>query len=138
MRAASIYVVLVLAFWFALRWATHMSRYELLEAAGVRTEGTIVSTTCGEHASFKYQYFAKGQLFLRMGKHSEGGLSCASLTAGLMVPVTYLAQSPQMSVAGDPAAALSESRLFTTVASLIFPAVALWVRHRARAKPDVA
>jgi hypothetical protein len=138
MRAASIYVVSVLALWFALRWATHMSRYELLEAAGVRTTGTIVSTTCGEHASFKYEYVANGQLFMRMGKHSEGGLSCAALTAGLRVPVAYLAESPQMSVAGDPAAALSEIRLFTTVASFIFPAIVLWLRHRVRVKPEVA
>jgi hypothetical protein len=138
MRTAAIYVASALLVWFALRWVTPVARYELLQSSGVRVTGNVVSTTCGNHGSFSYQYFAQGQQIRASGKSSAGGLSCDSLSPGLSIPVVYLASSPAESVAGNPALALSEARLFAVGAALLFPAIALWLIHRRRTQESVA
>jgi hypothetical protein len=138
MRTVLVYLASVLALWFALRWATDLGQYEQLNASAVHTSGTVTSTTCANHASFTYEYLVQGQHFAASGKSSEGGLSCAQLSAGQVIPVAYLANSPAVSIAGNVGAALFESRSFVVAASLTFPAVALWLRRRAQKREDVA
>ena len=132
MRLVLIYVLAALGLWLVLRWVTHMDRYELLTAQGATTSGSISSTDCGNHGSFNYEFLVQGQSFHGSGKQSEGGVSCAALAAGQRVPVTYLAASPTVSVAGNPKVALAEARLFATAGAISFPALVLWLRSRAR------
>jgi len=136
MRTAALYALSALVLWFVLRWATHMDRYELLASHGVEISGTITSRGCGNHMSFTYKYLAQGQSFAGSGKQSSGGVLCEALLPGQSVPVSYLASSPSVSVAGKPEAALSEARLFTNVGALFFPAVALWLVGRARRRQE--
>ena len=138
MRAMAIYVASALAIWFAIRFVNHHERYELLQSSGIQVTGSVIATACANHDSFSYAYDVHGRQVTASGKSSSGGLDCGALRPGMSVPVTYLAASPAESVAGSPAAALSEERLFAVASSLFFPAVALWLWHRKQAQERVA
>ena len=138
MRTGLIYVAFALLVWIALRWANHLERYEQLEATGIHTEGKITTTECGNHASFQYRYLAKGRLLAGSGKSSDVSTSCAALSVGQNVAVSYLESSPSISIVGSPDAALLNARLSSLAASLAFPALALFLGHQWRRHKRVA
>ena len=138
MRTVTIYVASALAIWFAIRFVNHIERYEQLSSSGVQVVGKVVSTTCGNHGSFVYEYTAHGNQISASGRSSLGGLNCHELSPGISVPVSYLVNSPTESVAGSAVEALSEQRRFAVASSLFLPALVLWFRHRKQAQGRVA
>lgn len=137
MRTLVIYVIAALAIWFAIRFTNHIERYESLHASGVPITAKVVSTTCGNHGSFTYEYIVENQRLVGYGESSEGGLSCEDLAPSRSIPVTYLRTSPTESVAGNVTDALSRERSFAAISALFLPAIILWLVRRRRAKDGI-
>lgn len=80
-------------------WLFHVAPFA---SGGAVTTGYVLETRCHRNFSYVYEYEVGGQTY--MGRTSAGGLSgngsCARLTAGIPIYVTYLVERPEKSLSG--------------------------------------
>jgi hypothetical protein len=127
-------VVLVTLVLFGSNWLSHR-RFAL---EGVSTLARVVETTCGNHATFVYDFAARGRSHRSRGGDGYGNPRCEDLRPGDTVRIWYLPAAPDQSVAGEPAQRQSNEAMTFAVGALwfaLFLALYIWRELR---RPNLA
>jgi hypothetical protein len=137
MRVAVIYIIGAVAVATFLGVAGPFLKYRQLSNEGVRTEGTVVRPDCLNHASLWYRFHVADREYTANDLYRGTG-GCPALKANDPVQIYYLPNNPNVSMSGNPAAALSNELATISAAAVIIPALVIigitWkLRRRRRA-----
>ncbi len=92
------YVTLISIVLLGSNWLS----YRRFAMEGRATVATVVETTCGNHATFVYEFKANDRIYRARGGDGYGNHNCSALKSGDRVNIWYLPADPSQSVAGDP------------------------------------
>lgn len=104
----------------------------------VKTQGLIKNTDCGNHGHITYEFQVEQRSFSRQIRASQGGLNCKELLVGSVIPVEYLKEEPEISIAGNASDWLSESFGFTLATALGGPALFIFFSIRQKRKRNMS
>jgi hypothetical protein len=128
-------VSLVSVVLFGSNWLS----YRRFAMEGRATVATVVETTCGNHATFAYEFTANDQTYRSRGGDGYGNQNCPDLKSGDTVNVWYLPMDPSQSVAGDPRGRQHNEAMTIVVGAIwfgVFLVVFIW-RELRRPNPAV-
>ena len=136
MKLIAIYLAVVGIITAILLRVGPVPAYLELANNNVKTKGTVVRTTCGDHMSFQYKFSVGAREFK---SHATDTISkiCTELTAGEAVTVFYLPSDPTISTTVKPSNQLANEAASEALAAIIFPAFGMWAYWR-RKKRDAA
>jgi hypothetical protein len=78
-------------------------RFECLAHRGIETHGRVTANEPDNHSGVRYEYQVAGVSYTGISPAGHGGLAPLNeVNLGDSIPVVYLAESPSVSVAGDP------------------------------------
>lgn len=109
----------------------NLPRFSRLEARGAEARGVVTATTCGNHATFAYEFTVGARTYTGRGGGGYGNPPCAGLKVGDPVVVRYLIADPADSVPGDIDARLRNEWQSVALGALLLPLVgvlAVWRR----------
>ncbi len=100
--------------------------YYRLVKKGTVTTATVTATDCQKSRTISYRFSVNGQSYSGRGGDSYGNPSCATLKSGDPLKVSYLTDSPEVNLSGDPQARLANESIALFSAALIVPMVLLF------------
>src|SRR5215470_10660621 len=86
-------VTLISVVLFGSNWLS----YRRFAIEGRATVATVVETTCGNHATFVYEFKANDRIYRARGGDGYGNHDCSDLRSGNTVTVWYLPVDPSQS-----------------------------------------
>jgi hypothetical protein len=118
-------VVFVSVVLFGSNWLS----YRRFAIEGVATAARVLETTCGNHATFVYEFTADGRSYRSKGGDGYGNPRCEDLRPGDAVRIWYLPADPGQSVAGDPERRQRNEAMTVVVGAMwfgLFLALYIW------------